>query len=445
MKLMTFGLLTVLLVQTTFAATRYVWPGGSDSAPYTNWSSAAHSIQAAVSAAAPGDLVLVTNGAYVLDGQVQITKAITVASVNGAAGTIVDAGLPARSNRCFQLNAVNSVLDGFTLINGYVSGASGWPAMCGGGVFCISNTLVRNCIVSNCAADIGGGAYGHYGGTVSNCLLTRNAAMQVWARGGGIELRSGGLGIDCAFVNNIASGTAGGASCEMGGTLQRCTVRGNTSLSRGGGIDLFIGGLAENCVIGDNLAAEEGGGISLYLTNNVVRGCLVTRNSQTNAAYNGGGIYAWYGGAIQNCTVSRNLSAGSGAGIYCGISSVVYNTIAYLNTPDNLKASGVGLEIAACCTYPAVSNLYDRGLNITNAPLFAGLLTDFHLLTNSPCINAGTNLPWMAGAVDLDGNPRIIGSQVDMGCYEVVPEPGCALLLLVGLVGLVRHVRRGGK
>ena len=35
---------------------------------------------------------------------------------------------------------------------------------------------------------------------------------------------------------------------------------------------------------------------------------------------------------------------------------------------------------------------------------------------NSPCINAGVNFP--VTAVDLDGNPRIVGGAEDMGAYE---------------------------
>jgi hypothetical protein len=41
----------------------------------------------------------------------------------------------------------------------------------------------------------------------------------------------------------------------------------------------------------------------------------------------------------------------------------------------------------------------------------------------SPCIDAGIDRPWMTGATDLDGNPRVQGGGVDIGCYELVPEP----------------------
>src|SRR5207244_648682 len=57
---------------------------------------------------------------------------------------------------------------------------------------------------------------------------------------------------------------------------------------------------------------------------------------------------------------------------------------------------------------------------ITNSdPLFVDAAAgDFHLQTNSPCINAGYNGD-VATGTDLDGNPRIAGGTVDIGTYEV--------------------------
>ncbi|MGD0210187.1 MAG: choice-of-anchor Q domain-containing protein, partial [Desulfomonilia bacterium] len=61
--------------------------------------------------------------------------------------------------------------------------------------------------------------------------------------------------------------------------------------------------------------------------------------------------------------------------------------------------------------------------NISGDPQFVNPTGgDFHLQTNSPCINAGSSNA--VGSVDLDGNPRIVGGFVDMGAYEYqLPAP----------------------
>lgn len=64
--------------------------------------------------------------------------------------------------------------------------------------------------------------------------------------------------------------------------------------------------------------------------------------------------------------------------------------------------------------------------NITGNPLFVAE-GDYHFLAGSPCIDAGTNQPWMTSATDLDGNPRIVNSIVDIGAYEWLDSDGDGL------------------
>jgi hypothetical protein len=80
------------------AATRYVNLNNSTpAAPYTDWATAATSIQDAVEVAVAGDLLLLTNGVhqtgsrevYGMSNRVAVTKPVTVQSVNGPANSII--------------------------------------------------------------------------------------------------------------------------------------------------------------------------------------------------------------------------------------------------------------------------------------------------------------------------------------------------------------------
>jgi len=98
------------------AKTLYVFSFGGNVSPYTNWATAANTIEDAKSVATSWDsVILVTNGTY-SPGLFQfIGRKILLQSVNGPEVTIID-GMG--SNRCVQLERTYSVIDVFTLTNG---------------------------------------------------------------------------------------------------------------------------------------------------------------------------------------------------------------------------------------------------------------------------------------------------------------------------------------
>jgi len=151
----------LLSAMSASAAIRYVDVDNADpTPPYTNWASAATTIQDAVDAAVAGDQILVTNGVYqagsrVVAGtsnRVAVEKPVSVKSVNGAAVTLIQGG---QIMRCVYLTN-GAALVGFTLADGAAREGSGE----GGGVSCAStNEFVSNCVLTgNSAAGMGGGA-----------------------------------------------------------------------------------------------------------------------------------------------------------------------------------------------------------------------------------------------------------------------------------------------
>ena len=98
-------------------------------------------------------------------------------------------------------------------------------------------------------------------------------------------------------------------------------------------------------------------------------------------------------------------------------SIIVSNTVA--GAADNYRTEGGGV-FAYCCTTPLPGGTG----NLAADPQFVDVAgANYHLQPTSPCINAGLNQPWMTGATDLDGNPRIADGTVDMGPYEFITIP----------------------
>ncbi|MBA4387018.1 MAG: hypothetical protein C0404_03495, partial [Verrucomicrobia bacterium] len=237
---------------TIATGTNYVWSGGSHIWPYDSWANAATDIQAAISAACPGGVVLVTNGVYAGGGvavygtmtnRIAVTNPVTVKSVNGASATFIEGRGPEGNGaiRCAYV-ANGAVLDGFTLTNGYTR-SSGDTARetSGGGVWCEAAATVRNCVITrNTAFNWGGGTY--YG-LIQNCAIVSNSA---WGGAGTYY----GTVRNCVVIRNAAESGGGGAYMS---TVQNCTVCSNSAVSSGGGT---YSGAAVNSIVYNNVASN---------------------------------------------------------------------------------------------------------------------------------------------------------------------------------------------
>jgi hypothetical protein len=365
--------------------------------PYTDWSTAATNIQDAIDASTNGDLVLVTNGIYLNSGRtapdgaltsVVVTNMVTMQSVNGPAVTLINGN---QAMRCVYL-ANDSVLTGVTVTNG----AAGY----GGGVWSASTSgIITNCVIAGSSAFYGGGIYS---GTLYNCTLDGNSADGSNSRGGGA---CNSTLNHCTLTNNSAEYGAGAfIDYNVQCSLNNCILINNSATWSGGGI---YGGNLNNCLFFGNATTEgDGGGAAFATLNN----CLIISNATFES---GGGTYV---STVNNCTLVNNSSSEVGGG---DADSTVHNSVLFYNTaPDGSNYIGDGEvpeNLYNCCTTP----LPDNGSgNITNEPVFVGLANDdFHLQSNSPCINSGNNI-YVSSGTDSDGHPRIVGGTVDVGCYE---------------------------
>ena len=164
------------------------------SSPYTSWETAATNIQDAIDISYSGGEIIVTNGIYILNSQLDVNKSLTIESVNGPDFTVIDGN---NTGRCFRLYSHNTTIEGFKITGGNAGAGHG------GAVFCDNNTpVVENCLIIGNVATDGGGTYQ---GTINNCAISGNTA----AAGGGAD---GGILNNCTVTENAAG--QGGGTCN---------------------------------------------------------------------------------------------------------------------------------------------------------------------------------------------------------------------------------------
>ncbi len=293
-----FGVATSKVVQLTIHCVDATATGCA--APYTNWSTAAQTIQQAVDQAEVEAVILVTNGIYAQGGKamvgdltnrVALDKSVTLMSVNGPEVTIIQGqqnlggGSGPGAVRCAWLDH-EAVLSGFTLRGGATRTNGDYATrQSGGGLWCNSTNVVvgNSFIVSNAAAQWGGGAHQ---GTLTNCTLIGNSA----AFGGAAYYSALG---QCRITGNVARVRGGGA---LGGSLKNCALTGHSAVEGAGAAFSIL----NNCTLTANTASASGGGAF----NGTLTNCILWDNQ----APQGGNFI---GAALVSCC-AEPLAAGQG-------------------------------------------------------------------------------------------------------------------------------------
>ena len=282
-----------------------------------------------------------------------------------------------------EANATGSLIDGFTISDGYANDTG--DNSTGAGIFkpkAINSLSVKNCIIKNNYASYAAGIGAEYtssGGIldIENCVFDNNlarhsSALSAWGR------TTGSFTFNISnslFSNNEASGSTGfaGSAGWFRAMSQSAIVNVNLinntyAKNNDTGGDSRMNNL-NRATIG---ASESAGELTLEVANCVFWDNTVTGNVVANSIT---GIHEALG---QNVTATNSIDQASFSKL----------------TPANVT-------------------------NINNSdPLFTSA-TDFTLQSGSPAMNLGVNSYLPATITkDLSGNDRISAGTIDAGAYE---------------------------
>lgn len=287
--------------------------------------------------------------------------------------------------------------------------------------------------------------------SIDNCNFRNNFTS---AKGAALYAENSTLKItNCEVYDNFGSNQDGEYMHGCGFQFLKCSVNMENMYFHDNICTVAYGGGAnfDSCAVNVNRAIFEDN----YATNAAGMGIQRSNDYETRVSnvlfYNNVAVH--YGGAmamatssplIQNVTMTNNytISAGGGAMQFFSKACPIFkNCIIWGNDwYDNESAITDGSQIfiwGADCKpefYNSIMEggykeihgheniaVYDYSTMIEDNPLFVDMENnDFHLSPESPAINNGTvdTTGLVLPPTDLDGNQRVIGDKIDMGCYE---------------------------
>lgn len=356
-------------------------------------------------------------------------KDLVIRSSGGPTESIIDLGYA--NTTAFWIEGSEG---GTTVVDGFTIRRSGETGI----LINDASPLVTNCVIEDGVSELDGTAIlinGVSSPVIESCIVRNNdgtnggAAIRITTQQPGYATIR-----NCQILDNTSGSFAGGLlAYESPVLIAGNTLRGNTSSAiQGAAISIVDDYDADDLrtVIRNNVITAngftgnngEGGGIYLAFADTaLVEGNLVVDNTGRDGA----GIYVRTGGTLVNNTIHGNTagSAGRGGGVFIEVSSTpvdVVNCIVWGNQAgdgeDQIHLTESGL---AEVSYSCVQGGFAGDSNIALDPKFVSVATgDFRLDAGSPCIDTGDDFASTAGVTDLDGNTRIVGVAIDMGCYE---------------------------
>ena len=334
----------------------YVSKGNASAeAPYATWATAAPDIATAISLATDGATIHVAPGRYTISTPLSLTKAVELVGDDGDPSRVV-----------------------------------------------VSNT-------ANVA----------WGNTNHRCILVNHANARV----SGMTFENGK---DYGNGGNVRIDTNGGivTNCILSGGFTR---EGNDSA--GANVAITGPGLVTHCRI---LGGDRVSSVYLEHANARIENCLVEgfkgATVSTQPTVGCAGILVNKGAAV-NCTVADCTSpytTDSGfAGILVWANGVATNCVSVSNVDSNGTVRAFApsqVSRTSHCAFDAIAGETTIPEGMPNAVIgtAASFFKDYangDYTPAGPLVNKGANYEGMA-SVDLAGNPRKVGSKIDIGCYE---------------------------
>ncbi len=363
-------------------------------------------IQAAVSAAAPSDIVAVGPGTYFEN--VVCARPITIRSDRGPKLTVVDGQ---RRGPVFMLTAAGIRLEGFTIRNGSGMVDPGTFQQCSGFGCTYANQGLFEPVR-------GGGVYApaavHIVGNVitGNRIDYKQMAQYGYAEGAGIYAGPGAVIEGNEITANELVGLGDRLAC---GPFPSCS---RSIGSPSGGIAIHGGGLIIGNRIMHNRIDRWGLDLAAVKTNGLVANNVIAQNQANGITHTA---------FIANNTIVDNAQFGSytwtGTLVNCIVRGNRQQLFAHNATYSNIEGGSPGMG-----NIDVDSKMVDR------------INGDFHLRYDSPCRDAGTTYAPMPPGDD-EGDPRTSGAAPDIGADEFHPH-----LYLTGRLapGGVAHLKAVG-